>query len=247
MDAWELYRTPKDRREARVIVAQLVAMARGGDREAMSVLGLVYENGMRDVRGRVVVRGDRRRARAYEERGAAFGDPDAMAALANRLVGARASAASLRRAIALYRRAFAGGAAWAAYNLACTYQNRGRYRDAVRWFRRAAAAGDESALLQIAHAELYGIGTRRDVAGAVGKLRRLARSRRGYYPDSWMQVEAMMIMARVLLDGWPRPRDVAGGMRWLRRAAALGHGPAVAELRFHGGLPVGADDGMTRP
>lgn len=110
---------------------------------------------------------------------------------------------------------------WRAYDLAATYKHRARYREAVRWFRRAHDAGDPSALLQLARAELYGQGTKRDPVAALAKLRRVARSRTKYGPASTGEnIEAMIETARVLLDGWLVPKDFVGDRRWLRQAAA---------------------------
>jgi TPR repeat protein len=130
--------------------------------------------------------------------------------------------------VRLYRRAFGLGDTTAALNLAATYQNLGRYRDAVRWFRRALAAGDSSALLELARAELYGIGTRRDVPAAITKLRRVARD-----IASMSQLEredAMTTMADALRNGWLVRRDYDEALRWFRRAAHVGSNAAKGML-----------------
>ena len=134
------------------------------------------------------------------------------------------------RGEALYRRAFRLGQATAAYNLAVTYKTRGRYRDAVAWFRRAHAAGDPSAILDLALAELHGQGTRRNVRGALAKLGQAAEATETtWYPRSRGEnVRAMVHIARVLREGWLVPRDFDASQRWLRRAASWGSATATA-------------------
>src|SRR4051812_47078227 len=113
----------------------------------------------------------------------------------------------------------------------CRRSTRRRHRDAVRWYRRAHAAGDPSALLQLGCAELYGLGTRRDPVAAMKKLRTAAASRTKYWPSSTGEnVEAMIVIAQTLLDGWLLPRNYNEGIRWLRRAAKWDSAIAKAML-----------------
>lgn len=186
------------------------------DRDALVTLGLIYDG---STDGAVPVKRDRRRARTYYERAAQLGDPSAMTRIADNLTPRGHSAKALARAERLYRRAFHLGYDTAAENLAATYQTLGRYRDAVRWYKRAAAAGSPTAPLELARAELYGTGTRRDVRAAFVKLRRLARQRLGW--NNWLRIEAMQIMADALMNGWLARRDFAQGEAWLERAAKL--------------------------
>ncbi len=134
--------------------------------------------------------------------------------------------------MALYRRAFRIGEATAAYNLAFTYKLRGRYREAVAWWRRAHAAGDPSAILDLALAELHGQGTRRNVRGALAKLRQAANATETkWFPrSSGENVRAMIHLARVYGEGWLVPRDLAESVRWLRRAAEWDSAIATAML-----------------
>jgi hypothetical protein len=144
---------------------------------------------------------------------------------------ARTRPAAIAEAERLYRASFRGGYATAGYNLACLYRVLGRHREAVRWYRRAHAAGDPSALLQIGLAELYGVGTTRDPVAAFAKLRRMARSRTVYAPAAHGEnVEAMLILASALQDGWLLPHDYHASQRWLRRASAWGSPTARAIL-----------------
>lgn len=99
----------------------------------------------------------------------------------------------------------------------------------MQWFRKVLAAGDRSALLPLALAELYGAGTRRNVSAAMNKLEVVARG------GSWVapieREEAMLLMTQCLRDGWLVIRDYTAALRWLRRAARVGSAAAAGLLR----------------
>jgi TPR repeat protein len=206
-------------------------LARAGEAEWLVALGHWHEEGLRRSDGTVLVRRDLRAARRCFERAAAQDAPEGIAALANYLSRPGTRAADVRRALVLYRRAFALGYVTAGYNLGVTYRARGEYRLAYRWFERARAAGDPSALFEIARAQLYGVGTKRAPEAAVAKLVRVARSKTKYWPPATGEiVEAMILLARAHMDGWLGRRDFQAGRRWLKRAAAKGNATAQAML-----------------
>lgn len=209
-------------------VRALVDCADRGEPAALVELGRLACEGLRAANGRVLVRRDRRRGVRLLERAVRLGAEDALLALADTLADGDRRARA--RAAALYRTAYRRGDATAAFNLACSYQNAGCYAEAVRWFRRAYEAGDPSAAMELARAELYGLGARRDVSAAFAKLERLARGPSHEWPANGDRIEAMLVMAEVLLTGWPVRRNHALGVRWLRRAASLGSEVARARV-----------------
>jgi uncharacterized protein len=152
-------------------VAALERAAATDDADALVTLAVLYEDGdARDASGKLLARRDRARARKYYERAADLGSPAAITVIADGLTKKGHGAKALAEAERLYRRAFRLGYDTAAENLAATYQNFGRYHDAVRWYRRAEAAGSPTAPLELARAELYGTGTRRDARRAFVRL-----------------------------------------------------------------------------
>jgi len=210
--AWSAYT------QARVEVLHKAAAA--DDRDALVELAGLYDDGSaRDADRKLVVKRNRARARMYYARAAELGDPAAITVMADNLTPRGHNTRALSQAEKLYRRAFRLGYETAAENLAATYQNLGRYRDAVSWYRRAAAAGSPTAPLELARAELYGTGTRRNVRAAFVRLERLARQRLGW--NNWLRVEAMQLMADALMNGWLARRDYTRGEAWLRQAAKL--------------------------
>ena len=212
-------------------VRALKRAAKKDDCEALRTLGGFYDEGLYHPGGVVLVRRDRRAARRCFERAVELGDPQGMGVLAD-LLSSSGRASTVRRAEALYRRAFRDGYTTAGYNLATMYRNLGRHREAVRWYQRAHDAGDPSALLQVALAELYGVGIRHNPTAALAKLRRMASTRTKYWPASCGEnVEAMLTIARTYLDGWLVPVAYNEGQRWLRRAAAWNSLTAKAMLQ----------------
>lgn len=152
-----------------------------------------------------------------------------LTAAANRLTRRPGPRGQLDQAARLYRQAFRLGDTTAGYNLACTYQNVGEWRLAVRWFRKVLAAGDRSALMPLALAELSGTGTRRDVSAAMKKLEVVASG--GSWFAAIEREEAMLRMAQCLREGWLVIRDYSAALRWLRRAARVGSAAAAGLLR----------------
>jgi TPR repeat protein len=147
---------------------------------------------------------------------------------ADRLTSRPGDRSRLAEAARLYRAAFRLGYSTAAYNLASSYQNVGEHRTAVRWFRRAFDAGDQSALLPLAQAELYGVGTSRDVEAALEKLKRVARGGRWF--TQFDREQSMLLIALCLREGWLVRRDHPAAVRWLRRASRLGSAEAAGLL-----------------
>ncbi len=203
-----------------------------GECWALVNLGGKYDEGLWADDGRILVRKNRRTAIRYLEKAVALGDVDAMVELANVLSAPRDNEA-LRRAGPLYRKAYRLGDHTAAFNLASTYQNLGRYREAVSWYRRALAAGDPDASMELARAELLGLGTRRNVRSAIARLRQIAGRPSNRWPVNGDRIEAILVLADALITGWPVRRNYNEGLMWLRRAADLGSDVAKAMLESH--------------
>ena len=79
-------------------------------------------------------------------------------------------------AAALYRRAARGGIADAATNLAVSYRERGNWRLAERWFRKAARLGETDALMELDRMALERRWTRVKMKPLLTQLKKLASS-----------------------------------------------------------------------
>jgi TPR repeat protein len=202
-------------------------LADQGDSDALATLGTFLRDGYRDSRGRVLLSPDPKASMQCYLLGAAQGNTYAMIAVAD-LLAAGGRKGALSEAENLYKLAFKLGDSMGAYSLACTYHGLGRCSEAVRWFQRCLKAGDLSALVPLAYAELYGAGVRRNVKAAFIKLRRIARG--GKFFCQFDQEEAMLTMAEAFRNGWLVRRDLNTAFSWLRRAAKLGSAAAQGYL-----------------
>ena len=220
------------RGHSRESISQMHEAANRGECWALVNLGGYYDDGLWADDGRLLVRKNRRTAIRYLEKAVALGDIDAMVGLAS-VFSADRSHRGLVRAAPLYRKAYRRGDHTAAFNLASTYLNLGRYREAVAWYRRALAAGDPDASMELARAELLGLGTRRNTRSAIARLRRIAGRPSNRWPVNGDRIEAILVLADALITGWPVRRNYDEGIRWLRRAAEIGSDVAKAMLESH--------------
>lgn len=85
-------------------------------------------------------------------------------------------------------------------NIAAGYRILGRRVLAFRWWKRAADAGDGDALLEIAYAYQYGVGTRRNIEAAEIAYKSATQSR---FISPFDREEAMYHLAVLLLSTQP--------------------------------------------
>lgn len=192
---------------------RLMALARDGSAQAIGTLAMMYDDGYRDASGRVLVpRRPSQAARLYR-RAAELGDTAAMVNWATVLSrsGRRAEAMEFEL------RAARAGSATAAYNLGVSHKARATHKEAVRWFRVAVSLGDQSALLEVAKAELLAVGTKRNVSRALRALAVVARSKVVSLAEN---EAACILLAQAYLDGWLIRRSTKRAVRWLRVVAA---------------------------
>jgi len=189
----------------------------------MCELASWYNDGLCDERGAVVVPMRPALAVRLYRTAADAGDTSAMVSLACCLSSGHGVARDAKAALLLEKRAARLGDSTALHNVGVSYRNAGRYATAVKWFRKAALAGDESAMFEVAKAELWGIGTRRNVASALKMLKRIATSRRVAPVEA---EEALLLLAHCYLDGWFVRRVWRKAVPWLERATQLGNSEA---------------------
>ncbi len=208
-------------------LAELERRAAAGDPEAIHQLGVEYdEAGFGTFRVREP---DQRKAARLYRQAAEMGDVAAMSAFAGCLSSGRGVRQDLDAALAWKKRAYRLDGDMVVFNIGVTYLKMGKHHLAVRWFRKALDAGDESAGLELAKAELMGLGTRRDVKTAMRRLKKIAwsTSRNLCIAD---REEAAILGAQVYLDGWLVPRDYNRAVRWLEKAAATDSRTAIGML-----------------
>jgi TPR repeat protein len=194
-----------------------------GSVESMFDLACYLEDGFVNKRGRQLLKQDRRKAVRLYCRAVAGDHTQAMINLAACLSAGRGAPVDDIAALKLEKRAARLGNMSALMNIGISYRNAGKTSTAVRWFHKAARHGDDSALLEIAKAELYGVGTRRDVTKALERLARVARSNVVSVYDN---EQSCLLIARCYLDGWLVRRSYKKAIPWLRIAVATGSSEA---------------------
>ncbi len=203
-----------------------------------------------DSQGGILVRMSGAQALRMFRRAAELGDTNGMVLLANSLSRlalkqkpSERTRLLLEEAMRWERKALRRGGSTAAFNLAMSLLHLGRAHDAVRRFRKLAEEGDDSALLEVARAELLAVGTRRNVVGAMAKFRRVAR--KGSNATEFDREAAMILLATTSYEGWLVRRNYRAAVKWLRRAAAVGSAAARGMLQDLGEA-VQAGDGPSR-
>lgn len=231
----QLKKIPLQWKQPLKVIALLREAAALGDSEAYEELGCWYRDG--DESPKQTYRKDAGLSLKYFRLAAEAGRTYGMVGLADALTapylsGRRpSSSAPLAEGIRWYQRACRRGDLAAHFNLAITYRYLGEHKKALYLFRKAARLGDLSALLEVARAKLYGIGTRRDVPSALKQLRSVAAAK---YPDANGGHEAMLLISQVLREGLLAPRDYSESIAWLRRAAKTGSATARGLLQDEG-------------
>jgi uncharacterized protein len=121
-------------------------------------------------------RRDLRHARILFARGAALGADGCMLNLGYFYDEGLGVRQSKQKAMHWYRRAYRKGSSAAASNVAVLYCERGRFRLAVAWYKRAAALGDGDAELSLAIHHAIGAGVRRSHSATALHARRAVSS-----------------------------------------------------------------------
>lgn len=196
-------------------LSSLRLRASEGDIEAMTDLGLYYETGIKDVDGKWILTPSRQEAAKLLEEAATNGSIDAMLSIANILDTNKSTKSDRDKALMWLKKAARLGSGAAAYNIGITYRDVGKYRLSVTWFQKAIDMSEHSALLELAYAEMYGLGLKRDVKNAFRKLQKLTRLS-GVLTSE--KEEACILAARLLLEGWLVPRSIEKARQWLKRA-----------------------------
>jgi len=110
-------------------------------------------------------------------RAASHGDSTAIGSLGYAYDVGLGTQRNVEQAIRWYRRAAKLGDAGAASNLATVYRDAGKPRLAFQWWTRSAGMGNGNAVVDVGYCYQYGLGTRKDVAGAQRMFRRAIASR----------------------------------------------------------------------
>ena len=156
----------------------LLAKAKGGDAEGELRVAELYSDGCKDMRGRVLVRVSNRKAAEWYRRSAEHGCGSAQNTLGIILAGNYCVEKNVPEALLWLKRAFRGGdTESAANNIAVTYWENGKLREAIRWFRKIDAKYYDCVFIQLGIHVYWGKGVRTDHQAAVRYFRKAIRGK----------------------------------------------------------------------
>jgi hypothetical protein len=156
----------------------LLAKAKRGDAEAEFNVASHYDDGVKDRRGRVLVRVSNRKAAGWYRRSAEHGYCSAQNTLGVILGDGYGVEKNVREALHWLKKAFRGGdTCCAPNNVAMTYRENGHLREAVRWLTKIDSSHDDSPFIQLGIHSYWGKGVRIDHAAAVRLFRRAIRGK----------------------------------------------------------------------
>ncbi|MGA9527607.1 MAG: tetratricopeptide repeat protein [Terriglobales bacterium] len=163
----------------------MLARANANDPGAEWGVAERYEDGCKDNTGKIVVRRSARKALEWFRRAAEHGCAPAQNNLGLLLDEGKVVRRNLWEALEWTKKAFWGGDRCAANNIAIMYRESERMREAVRWFKKAVAAGDDDALIQVGLHYYWGKGVRKNPAAAVRCFRKATKAKNisGYGRD----------------------------------------------------------------
>ncbi|MFZ0808700.1 MAG: tetratricopeptide repeat protein, partial [Candidatus Sulfotelmatobacter sp.] len=155
----------------------LLAKAEQGHPESEWGVAERFGDGVKDRKGRILVKRSTRRAEAWLRRAAEHGCASAQCNLGV-LVGDKKHAdRGTREPLEWLEKAFRAGDSCAATNIAIMLRQNGNFRKAVQWFRKSAASGDDDALIQIGIHHYWGKGVRKNPMTAVRCFRKAIRGK----------------------------------------------------------------------
>jgi TPR repeat protein len=145
----------------------LLALAKQGDAEAEYEVAALYDDGCKTRSGKILVRPSGRKALEWYRRSAAHGNTSAQTNLGVILSSAKASKEDRREALMWLKQAARAEYETAIQNTAIVYRENGDLRQAVHWFRKSAALGDDGARIQLGIHCYWGRGIRADHSAAI--------------------------------------------------------------------------------
>jgi hypothetical protein len=206
----------------------LLAKAAEGDAEAEYEVATVYDYGCKDSRGRILIRRSIDKAVTWYRRAAEHGSGGAQNNLGVILGGNHGVKRNAREALLWLNRAFrCGDTCCAPNNIAITYRENGKFRQAVRWFERCADRRDADVLIQLGIHYYWGKGVLVDHAFAVRLFRNAIK--RKYAAEDSLE-DAFFYLGIAYLEGNGVKKSLRMARKYFERANKDNDHPAAQRL-----------------
>lgn len=193
---------------------QLMAKAQAGNSEAQWEVGSWFQDGLADARGVVLIHPDTRAAVGWYRKSAIAGNPSGQNHLGVCLCAGHGVKQNDAEALRWFKRAFRQAYPIAS-NIASVYKDRGNHRRAMFWYRRAAAAGDGDALVELGRGYYRGLGVRQDPNQAVRCFKRAIASE---FISQTGREDAMFHLGLAFHEGWGVKQSNLRAVEWLSQA-----------------------------
>ncbi len=191
----------------------LLQKARKGDPDAQCDVGVYYQEGYDDLKGRRVIPRDPARAVQWYRLSAEQGNSIAQNQLGVCLSLGLGAPRNLQRAISWTRKALDQGDASAAHNLATIYRDMGQIKKAFEFYHRAVTMGFMDSLLELGLSLYYGVGVDEDRRAACKCFRKLIQTDQNDVAESTRE-NAFYMLGVAHLEG-------SGVIRSIAKARAL--------------------------
>lgn len=206
----------------------LLAKASEGNAQAEYLVALYYDDRCKDRHGRIFVRCSARKAVEWLRRAAEHGVADAQCHFGVLLSNGTGMKKDPHEGLLWMKRAFRGGnKSTAPNNIAVTYREIGQLHQAVRWFRKAAALGDDGVFVDLGVHQYWSKGVRADHAAAVRCFRKAIR---GKNVVECQRDDAFFYLAIAYLEGKGVRKSLAKARKYLDRANQDNDHPAAQRL-----------------
>jgi uncharacterized protein len=205
----------------------LLARARTRDPEAEWEVADRYADGCKDNRGKMIVKRSAAKAARWFSRAAEHGSAPAQNNLGIVLSNGNGVRKNVQEALFWLRKAFRGGDSCAGPNIAVTYRENGNLKAAVRWFRRAVAADDGDALVQLGIHYYWGKGVRTNPRAAVKCFRAAAKAKN---ISGGGRDDAFFFLGIAHLEGHGVRKSIRNAKKYLQRANIDGDNSAAERM-----------------
>lgn len=207
----------------------LLGRATQGDPEAEYLVAVMYDDGCKDRRGRILVRCSAAKALAWYRRSAEHGFAYAQSHLGVLLSDGTGMKKDPREALVWMKRALRGEntSSCVLNNIAITYRENGYLRQAVSWFRKAVALGDDGAFVELGIHYYWGKGISTDHEEAVRCFRRATR---GSNMSECERDDAFFYLGIAFLEGKGVRRSLQTAQKHLERANKDNDHPAARRI-----------------
>lgn len=205
----------------------LLARARKGDPEAEWEVATMFDDGCKDKRGKIIVRRSGARAAEWYRRAAKHGSVSAQNNLGVLLGNGNKVRKNVAEALFWLRKAFGAGEGYAGKNIAITYRENGDLKTAVKWFRKAADAGDDEALIQLGIHYYWGKGVRTNATAAIRYFRAATRAK---HISEWDRDDAFFFLGMAYFQGRGVRASTPNARKLLNRANRDGDHVAAQKM-----------------